>query len=325
MPILAGSVLRHTAVEMRGREGNIYLYGMTLVTTCHRLADDFPAADHYGEIRESHRMPGGESGTCAVVLSGLGLSVELDGNFQGWRTYPELCEFFANTSVSLELVTHDRDFEGLEDIVFVDDRTRTPFGRFREFYADGSPRRWNSADEDAVRQAAAVGIDPFFAEESVNAARLCAGHAVRFATIDCRLDSEIHALAAVNVLSHEFLRDQHPGEELDALFVEYTNRTDGLVVFTFGSDELWYGRAGGGKQSFAPYQVEVQSTLGAGDSFKAGVIYGLANAMDDATLVHFASATAAAACISFPIASNPPTLELISEIAGESFGGPDAP
>ena len=37
--------------------------------------------------------------------------------------------------------------------------------------------------------------------------------------------------------------------------------------------------------------------------------------MDDAMLVRFASATAAAACMSYPIAENPPTLEAISDLA----------
>ena len=64
----------------------------------------------------------------------------------------------------------------------------------------------------------------------------------------------------------------------------------------------------------------IVDTLGAGDSFKAGVVYALQEGMDDATLVRFASATAAAACMYYPIAKNPPTMEAVSRIAGERFG-----
>jgi sugar/nucleoside kinase (ribokinase family) len=300
-------------------ETAIYLYGMTLITTSFRLAADFPQCDTYCEIAESHRLPGGETGTCAVVLAGLGLSVHLDGNFLGRNTYPELVSYFASSRISLDLMTYDPDFEGLEDMVFIDEQTRTAFGRFGEFFADKSLRRWNSANEEAIQSATVVGLDPFFFEESAEVARLCSKHEVKYATIDCRLDSAVHCLSEVNVLSEEFLRDNYPDQDFEALFSGYAERTQGLVIFTFGEKELWFGRNTQDVKKFTPYKVEVASTLGAGDSFKAGVIYGMSKCMDDATLVRFASATAAAACMNYPIARNPPTLKLISEIAGESF------
>ena len=296
---------------------------MTLMTTSHRLADGFPAPDKYCEIAESHRLPGGETGTCAVVLGSLGLTVRLDGNYQGYNTYPELEAYFAPTPVSLELVTHAPDFEGLEDIVFVDSETRTCFGRFCAFYADASSRRWNPPNDRAIEHAAVAGLDPFFYEESVEAARLCHRHGVKFVTIDCPMDSAVHALSEVNVVSAEFLRGTYPGQDPEKLFTEYTDRSGGLVIFTFGAEELWYRRKGQEISRFRPYQVEVESSLGAGDSFKAGAIYALHGGMDDATLVRFASATAAAACTHYPIATHPPRLETVAAIAGEQFDRED--
>lgn len=304
---------------MQVNDGSIYLYGMTLVTTCHRLAGDFPKADGYGEIVESHRVPGGESGTCAVVLSALGVRVELDGNFQGRSTYPELSRFFDTSRVSLEHVTHDPSFDGLEDLVFVDGQTRTAFGRFREFYQEGAPDRWNSPSEEAIARARVAGVDPFFGEESLRAGQLCEAKGVKFVTIDCPHASDIHRRSDVNVLSSSFLRQHYPDTDPGTLFDEYTRTTDGLVVFTHGADDLWFGRAGGRDARFTPYRVGVESTLGAGDSFKAGAIYALSRGFDDATLIRFASATAAAACTRFPIAHDPPTMARISEIAGERF------
>ena len=308
---------------MTGQPADVYLYGMTLITTSHRLAGEFPPPDSYSEIAESHRLPGGETGTCAVVLGSLGLSVLLDGNHQGYNTHPELEAYFGPTPVSMELVTHDPAFEALEDIVFTDADTRTCFGRFCAFYADATRRRWNAPSATAIRRVQVAGIDPFFEAESVEAARQCRRHGVRFATIDCPLDSEIHALADVNVVSAEFLRDNYSNQDPEALFGRYTDRTNGLVIFTFGARELWYGRKGGGVSRFEPYRVKVASTLGAGDSFKAGVVYALHAGMGDSTLVRFASATASAACMNYPIAGKPPTLEDVTAIAGEPFGPGD--
>lgn len=155
---------------------------------------------------------------------------------------------------------------------------------FGQFFANKSRRRWNLANEGAIQQAKVVGLDPFFFEESAEVARLCHKHDVKFATLDCRLDSETHRLSEVNILSEEFLRSNYPEQEFESLFSEYAQHTLGLVIFTFGAKELWYGRKGQGIQTFTPYDVEVQSTLGAGDSFKAGVIYAMNEGMDDSML-----------------------------------------
>jgi sugar/nucleoside kinase (ribokinase family)/ribosomal protein S18 acetylase RimI-like enzyme len=304
---------------------DVYLYGMTLMTTSHRLGSDFPEPDNYCEIIETHRFPGGESGTCAVVLDGLGAAVQLDGNFLGRSTNGEVAAYFASSSVSLELMTYDPGFDGLEDLVFVDQNSRTAFGRFEGFYEDESTRRWNNPSEAAIARADVVGLDPFFFEESLEVAHLCHEHSVSYVVVDCPADSELHSLSEVTVLSSEYLRSQYPGQSVEVVFDAYVRGTSGLVIFTFGPDGVWYGRAELRPQRFPSYEVEVQSTLGAGDAFKAGAIYALSRGMDDRTLVRFASATAAAACMSYPIAENPPTLERVRDVAGEPFdGGTDA-
>ena len=57
-----------------------------------------------------------------------------------------------------------------------------------------------------------------------------------------------------------------------------------------------------------PFDVEVRSTLGAGDTFKAGCVYGLLHGMSDEELVRFASACSGIAISRFPLPLNPPTL-----------------
>lgn len=51
---------------------DVYLHGMILKTNSFLLKDKYPIADTYGEIREKYELPGGETGTCATVLSSLG-------------------------------------------------------------------------------------------------------------------------------------------------------------------------------------------------------------------------------------------------------------
>ena len=58
----------------------------------------------------------------------------------------------------------------------------------------------------------------------------------------------------------------------------------------------------------------MKSTLGAGDTFKAGCVYGLLHGMSDDELVRFASACSAVAISRFPIQLNPPTLEEVEKL-----------
>ena len=63
-----------------------------------------------------------------------------------------------------------------------------------------------------------------------------------------------------------------------------------------------------------PFSIAVKSTLGAGDTFKAGCIYGLLHGMTDDELVRFASAYSAIAISRFPLPLNPPTLDEIQAL-----------
>ena len=60
--------------------------------------------------------------------------------------------------------------------------------------------------------------------------------------------------------------------------------------------------------------VEVKSTLGAGDTFKAGCVYGLLHGMNDDELVRFASACSAIAISRFPLPKHPPRLAEVQEL-----------
>ena len=87
------------------------------------------------------------------------------------------------------------------------------------------------------------------------------------------------------------------------------DNTDGLTILTQGGGEMLFARKDGTIRRMKPFDVEVRSTLGAGDTFKAGCVYALLHGMDDDALVRFASACAAVAISRFPLPLNPPRLE----------------
>ncbi|MGN0600061.1 MAG: PfkB family carbohydrate kinase [Oscillospiraceae bacterium] len=131
--------------------------------------------------------------------------------------------------------------------------------------------------------------------------------------IDCKYDSFIHKHSAVSVISGEGIQNTYPNQSREELFPLFQENSNGLTIITNGGKEFFYGRKDGKIKSFTPYKVDVKSTLGAGDSFKAGCTYALAMGMND-ELVQFASACAAVAISRYPLQLDPPTVTEIEKM-----------
>lgn len=294
----------------------IYLYGMIVGSNSFRLKE-FVKPDEYSEIEEMFRFIGGETGTCATVLSSLGANVTIDGNHIGRKTAPMLREFYKDKTVNYDLLYFDENYEGLEDYIIISGDTRTPMGTFGHYFNSafsGGAKRWNTPSEKAVSECEAAAIDPFFGNESELAARYCVKHGRKYVTIDCKYDSFIHKHSAVSVISGEGIKNTYPDKSREELFPLFQKNGGGLTIITNGGNELFYGRKGGEIKSFSPFKVDVKSTLGAGDTFKAGCTYAVAMGMSDDELVRFASACSAAAISRFPFQLNPPAVFEVREI-----------
>lgn len=290
---------------------NIYLYGMIIASNSFRLKD-FLKPDEYSEIEECFRFPGGGTGTCATVLSSLGADVILDGTHIGRSSEQLIKDFYKTKSVNCDLLNFDDSFEGLEDYVIITGDTRTPMGTFGHFFSsasNGGIKHWNKPDEKAVRECDAAAIDPFFGEESELAAEYCVRYSKPYVTIDCKYDSFLHRNSAVSVISGEGLSNDYPNMTREEMFPLFQENGNGLTIITNGGKEFLYGRKGGEIKTFQPFKVDVKSTLGAGDTFKAGCTYALSMGMNDDELVRFASACAAVAVSRYPSQLNPPTAE----------------
>ncbi len=290
------------------KQSETYLFGQVLGTHSFLLKDGFLKPDEYSEIRESYFLPGGETGTAATVLSSLGVSVRMDGTWIGTDVAPMLKAFYADKSVDLSSLHFMEDDPGVMDYVVIAGLVRSPMGRFQTLFSSGK-RWWNIPREEDIAGCRAAAVDPYFGDESQLAAEICLRHGIPYVTIDCPHDSFLHRHAAVNVISHECTENHYPGlgsEEVMALMMP---ETEGLTILTQGGSDMLYGRKGGALHRMKPFPVVVRSTLGAGDTFKAGCVYGLLHGMGDEELVRFASACSAIAISRFPLPLNPPALD----------------
>lgn len=298
------------------RNPEVYLFGQVLGTHSFLLKDGFLQPDEYSEIAEQYFLPGGETGTAATVLDSLGVSVRMDGTWIGTEVAPMLVSFYADKKVDLSPLRLMEDDPGVMDYVVIAGLVRSPMGRFQTLFASGK-RWWSIPKEEDIAGCKAAAVDPYFGEESLLAAELCRRNRVPFVTIDSPHDSPLHKMAAVNVVSKECTAAHYAGMDPEEILKRMQEETDGLTIITRGGNEMLYGRRGEAIRRMKPFEVTVRSTLGAGDTFKAGCVYGLLQGMNDEELVRFASACSAIAISRFPLPLHPPRPEEVWKLLGK--------
>jgi sugar/nucleoside kinase (ribokinase family) len=316
----------------------VYCYGHVSTGKMLLLKDHYPPPDGYAEVTATLENHAGEATGTALVLRQLGVSVALEGNWIGdnpdcRRTLAFLCERGIDCS-GLRVVP---GYVGATEFVVSDGTSRTVFGRYVDLLF--TTKQWDDPDPRKIAAARMVSIDSTFGESTLAAVRGAERCGKPFATFDARHDSELAAKAAAVIISGEFLRREYPAAaavdaERAGLFVRYLGNCPGLVVFTSGSRPVWWGLGrppvtGAGRRLFpgdgrpgerhalAPFPVKVADTAGAGDSFRAGVMYGMLQGWPAEECVRFACATAALICTRAPGCVHPPTLlEIQALLAG---------
>lgn len=291
----------------------VYLFGQVLGTHSFLLKDGFLQPDEYAEIKEHYFLPGGETGTAATVLNALGVSVRMDGTWIGTEVAPMLKAFYEDKRVDLSRLHFREDDPGIMDYVVIAGLVRSPMGRFQALFSSGR-RWWNVPCEQDIAGCRAAAVDPFFRKESLLAAELCMRNGIPYVTIDSPHDSLLHRHAAVNVVSAECTSRYYPEKTPEDVMDLMQREAEGLVILTRGGRDMLYGRKGGPVHRMKTFPVTVRSTLGAGDTFKAGCVYGLLRGMGDEDLVRFAAACSAVAVSRFPLPLCPPLLKEVMDL-----------
>jgi sugar/nucleoside kinase (ribokinase family) len=286
----------------------VYCYGMITPSTVHLLDAkfSFPSPNQYAEIGKSFPSVGGEAVNTAIMLSKLGYRTKLDGNWLSEKNAPKVMDLLKPYGIDTSRLTVKADC-GTEEIVITDKYSRTVFGNYAAFHT--GEKQWNTPVESDIMESKMIALDPYFKDDALMAAKMCVKNCKRYVTLDSRYDDFIAVNSEAVVISHE-LRDQAYRDcDMKDLFEKYLQTCKGLVIFTFGSDDLWYARKGQELKKYKPYKITPVDTTGAGDSFRSGIIYGLLNGLSDYDTMDFASAVAACVCLTIPHALNAPGLE----------------
>ncbi len=285
---------------------DVYSFGVVSCSTLYRVRGDFPAPEGYAEIDGVDYMTGGEAANSSIVLSRLGLSVKLDGSWLGDDDAGRRTRTFLESNrIDISRLPPRKGVSSVQEVVFAAKGTRTIFGTYCRLH---EAMHWNVPDEADITGATVVCLDPFFGAASRRAAEMAAGAGVPVVTVDCRHDDPLLADTSAVVVAESFLRENYAGVRPDELFREYQRSTEGLVLFTFGDREIWYARSAEPVSTFQPFPIEPVDTTGGGDSFRAGVVYGILKGWPDRRTIEFAAAIAAIVCTRFPGVLGAPSL-----------------
>lgn len=293
-------------------KADAYLFGQVLGTHSFLLRGGFLQPDEYSEIDAQYFLPGGETGTACTVLASLGVNVRMDGTHIGRKVAPMLKEFYKDKTVDLSPLQFVEG-DGVMDYVVIAGLVRSPMGRFQTLFSDDT-RWWSIPREEDLLGCQAASIDPFFRAESDRVAQLCVKHHIPYVTIDSMHDSFLHKHCAINVVSGECMSWHYQGMSKEEVMALMQENTDGLTIITSGGGDMLYARKGEEIKRMKPFDVEVKSTLGAGDTYKAGCVYALLHNMSDEETVRFASACSGIAISRFPLPLHPPTLEEVNAL-----------
>lgn len=284
---------------------DVYAYGVIAPSTLIELADEFPPSGGYSEIRAVQSSLGGEAAGSAYVLARLGVPTKLHGTrLDTDPASARVVELLSEAGVDCSAITMDRDSKAVTEVVFAHGGERTIFGTYGRMLEDQS---WDPPLKEAVRESRIVCADPFFHEESEALARWCAELETPLVTVDTPADSTMARLAAVVIISDEFISRTSETSDPRDVVAEYASQTSALVIYTRGGRSLWYGRSSTRPKDFTPFAVDVRDTAGAGDSFRGGVIYAMLNGYEDDQLVRIGSAVAALVSQRPPGVLNSPT------------------
>ena len=292
------------------KEYDVYSYGVISSSTIFLLKDQFPARSGYAEMVETYDNIGGEAANTSVVLARLGLTVKLDGN---WLNPDEDAEFVRNVFIDNDVDFSRlsfRECRGPKEKLFVDSDSRTIFGTYSQLLQEKS---WNVPEKEDIKNAKIICLDPFFGEASHRVANYANAFKKPVVTVDCKFDDPIFLASELAIISEEYIGHTYSHHDIASLAQRYKESCNGTVVFTFGHEEILYGSRDEEFRRFTPYRINPIDTTGAGDSFRAGVIFGTLQKWPMEKTIAFSSALAAMVCQSLPgVLSSPRYDEVLS-------------
>ena len=274
----------------------------------------FPTADSY--------HGGGAAANTAVWLAMLGIHVKLTGNVIGFDTYGGMI------------------LEGLRkhpnlDLSLVEQRAgvTTPFTRaivtpdgersFLIFWYPQAPKVALTGEMlEGVRY---VALDLYGGPERLATARLAHESGLATAIGDVVWpDHPALPYTSIATNSGPYIRQNFPGVDVRQHARKLQSISKGIVITTDGPDKVHALDRQGNGFTIQPPAVNAVDATGAGDAFRAGLLYGLLQGFDLPRSLCWAVATGSLKVRNVGAATTLPDFKEVEELANSLQAGPEA-
>lgn len=226
---------------------------------------------------ESYHI-GGAAANTSVWLAHMGIPVGLTGNAIGSDQYGEWLSSWLKKHPLLDLSL----IEQRSDIPTPFTRAIvTPDGErsFLIFYYPQTPKV--ALEAYMLRGAKYVALDLYGGEERLKAARTALEEGAQTTIGDVIWpDHEVLPLTSIVTNSASYVRNIFPGVDVRQHARELRSISKGIVVTTDGGKDVFVLDKNGRAFTVTPPKVSPVDATGAGDAFRAGLLYGLLKGMD---------------------------------------------
>jgi len=278
---------------MSDKKFDVIFYGMVIVDYLF-IFDKFPERFAITSAKKKLQKLGGSATNSATCVSGWGINTGLVGchrlgqDLEGDFFHRQINEY----AINIEQVEEHRCGKTHCAYILIDESGE------RTILADPPPEDYISICDDYLREAKLLCLDGYFAKsaEYMQEAAFKA-HKLQVPIIlsDTEPDEPHFALASLVLVSRQTTKDELP-ELQKQLLQTYEQHSEIMIIVTLGSLGCLFIHRNECQYFPLKHKGNIIDTTGAGDNFRAGVIYGYLQKWDIETMLSFAMFVGTKAC-----------------------------
>jgi len=292
----------------------ILVFGTICLDRIHRVPR-LPAPGGYVEISESTTGLGGEAANSAFALQKWKSNFKLVGNSLGTGITSELIySYLKNCHLQHAITPKFSNPSPICEIMVTPDGQRTMFG-----LGFANLDRFSDANLVGEHPASWFTVDPNLGDSSLNAAELARQSGARIYWMDFPIPAaknspNYQALDVWQSSTDQFGEPKNSEKNLE--FVQqFHDQTGALVILSDGKFGFYACGENLVARHYEPFHVTPQvDSTGAGDCFRAGMIYSLEQGKSLGDCFAFAAAAGSLACRGLGATATIPSLEEINSL-----------